>query len=404
MAAIRAADAGIKATVLESMPKPARKLGISGKGRGNLTNIAPYKDFLKHFNNHGRFLKFCFKQFFNQDLLHFFSCEGLKTITERGGRVFPASGKATEIVGVLVEAAKKRGVKILVDTGVKVIIKQHDEFIIKTTSDEKITARTVIIATGGKSYPLTGSTGDGFRFAAMFGHQITTPTPSLVALKAKEEIPPGLERLLLKNVAVQLRVNGKKVAGENGEMTFIDGCLAGAVVVTLSRIAVPLIQKEEEVSLCIDLKPALDHEKLDRRLLRDLEQLQREPLHQLLRGLLPAPMVEFCASSLNFDLKSPCANFSAESRRKLRNWLKELCFVIAEPGPWSQAIVTAGGVNTGEISMQTMESKLVKNLYFAGEVIDIDADTGGYNLQAAFSTGWLAGASAAERLRQTNEA
>lgn len=402
MAAITAAEAGIKPLVLEAMPKPARKLGISGKGRGNITNTAVFKDFLKHFNQEGRFLKYCFKQFFNQDLIHFFASEGLKTTAERGGRVFTTSGKATDIVGTIIKAAEKRGVKILTDQAVRKIKNADNSFFIETAKGEKFCAEAVLIATGGKSYPLTGSTGDGYIFAGALGHKVTPVYPALVALKPKENLPAKLDRLQLKNIEAQLWVNGKKAAAEFGEMAFLDGYLAGPTIITLSRIAVPLLQQNDEVSICIDLKPALKHEKLDQRLLRDLQQLQTRPVSQLLSGLMPSALLDFCAAALKLDLQGNCGNFSAEARRKLRNWIKEIKFPISEAGPWSQAIVTAGGIDTQQIDNQSMASKLVKNLYFAGEVIDIDADTGGYNLQAAFSTGWLAGHCAAQNLKNNS--
>lgn len=399
MAAISAADMGIRSCVLEAMPKPALKLGISGKGRGNLTNTADYPQFLRHFNQQGRFLKFCFKQFFNQDLLDFFHNEGLKTVIERGGRVFTISGKATDAVRALVKAAEKRGIKILTGERASKIVKEDSSFKVFTGSNRSFAGQALLLATGGKSYPLTGSCGDGYVLAAAMGHKTTPLYPSLVALKPEKQLPKDLEGLLLKNVELQLRANGRKVAAEFGEMQFIDGHIGGATAITLSRIAVPLLEdKKHKVGLCLDLKPALSHEKLDQRLLRDLKRLHKRPVKELLAGLLPVSMADFCAAELGLSVNSDCGDFSADARRKLRNWLKELCFNIVQAGPWSQAIVTSGGIDTREIDPQSMESRLVKNLFFAGELIDIDADTGGYNLQAAFSTGWLAGKSAATKL------
>ncbi|GAB4267668.1 MAG: NAD(P)/FAD-dependent oxidoreductase [Candidatus Rifleibacteriota bacterium] len=404
MSAIKAAEEGVKAPlILEAMPKPARKLGISGKGRGNITNTASYHDFLRHFNNHGRFLKTAFKKFFNEDLIHFFNIEGLETVIERGGRVFTASGKAPEIVARLVRAAEKRGARILAShrvTSAEPL--KEGGFIVKTSQNGHFTAKRLIIATGGQSYPLTGSTGDGYRFAQACGHSIVNPLPSLVPLRPTIPTSAQLEGLLLKNVTATLMVNGKKQASKTGEMMFLDQMLAGAIIITLSRQAVPALAKNNKVEIILDLKPALSHEKLDLRILRDIEKLKNQPLHKLLAGLMPGALIDVCIKNCGLNPKANCANFSAESRRKLRNWLKEWRFIIKEPGPWSQAIVTAGGVNTAEIDQTTMESKLVRGLYLAGEVIDIDADTGGYNLQAAFSTGWLAGASTAASLSRRN--
>lgn len=396
MAAIKAAEEGASVVVFESMPKPARKLGISGKGRGNITNTAGYSDFLAHFNNHGRFLKTAFKAFFNQDLLDFFAEEGLKTTVERGGRVFTASGKAPEIVSKLVAAARKRNVTIITDTAISdLVIEQKQCKGVKTRTGGTFDADAVIIATGGKSYPLTGSTGDGYKFAQNIGHKVVPPLPSLVALKPERPFPISLNGLQLRNIEARLIIDGKKVQSEFGELAFLDNNLAGPVIITLSRTAVPEIVKKKQVIVSLDLKPALDHEKLDKRLLRDLNKLKNRPCSELIAGLLPTSMIDFCLESCEIDAKLNCSQLEARLRKRLRNWLKELSFEISEPGPWSQAIVTAGGIDTREINPVTMQSKLVSNLFFAGEIIDIDADTGGFNLQAAFSTGWLAGFNAA---------
>ena len=394
MAAIKAADEGLKVTILESMPRPARKLGISGKGRGNLTNTAPFNDFLKHFNNEGRFLKSAFKAFFNTDLINFFEQEGLKTVEERGGRVFVASGKATEAVACLHRAAEKRKVTIYTGTPVKeLIVKSSQCYGAITTDNRTFYAGSTLLATGGLSYPLTGSTGDGLRLARLCGHEIVPPLPSLVALKPEVSLPSAIEGIALRNVAVELRCNGKKTGEEFGEMSFLDGYLAGPVIITLSRKAVPEMADGKRCEIIVDLKPALDYAKLDKRILRDIEENAGTTLENIVAKLLPAGMRQFCLQQTGLNGQIKAAQITSEHRKILRNWLKELKFTLCGQGPWEQAIVTAGGVSTRQVNPATLESKIVKNLYFAGEILDIDADTGGYNLQAAFSTGWLVGQS-----------
>lgn len=396
MAAIKAADEGLRVTILESMPRPARKLGISGKGRGNLTNTAGFNDFLKHFNNEGRFLKSAFKAFFNTDLINFFNNEGVETVLERGGRVFVASEKATEAVACLHNAIDKRKVRLLTNMAVTDLIIKDGRCLGAVAGGKEFLADATLLATGGLSYPGTGSTGDGLEFARRCGHEIVTPLPSLVALKTAKKIPEELEGLALHNVSAELRCNGKKIAGEFGDMTIQDGFLAGPIIITLSRKAVPELQKEQTVEIFIDLKPALDHPKLDRRLVREIEQNKSGSLEGIIAKLLPPEMRHYCLQQtcLNGHLKA--SQISADQRHIIRNWLKEIKFTVVDHAPWEQAIVTAGGVSTRQINPTTLESKIVKSLYFAGEIIDIDADTGGYNLQAAFSTGWLAGMAAAK--------
>ena len=390
MAAIRAADLGLQVTILESMPKPARKLGISGKGRGNLTNTEPFNTFLKHFNNEGRFLKSAFKAFFNTDLVEFFNKEGLPTVEERGGRVFVASGRAVEAVACLHKAIERRRVQLVVNRPVTGLIVEKGQCLGAIAGGKPWLASATLLATGGLSYPATGSTGDGLKFAQACGHEIVTPLPALVALKTPEPMPEYLKDVALRNVSAELRVNGKKVAAEFGEMTFLDGNLSGPIIITLSRQAVPAVHAGHLCEIFVDLKPALDHAKLDRRILRDFEENHNARLDEVIAKLLPAGMRQFCLQQLELSPSLKIAQVTAAQRRLLRNWLKELKFTITGSAPWEQAIVTAGGVSTRQINPATMESKIVKNLYFAGEIIDIDADTGGYNLQAAFSTGWLA--------------
>ena len=390
IAAITAADAGQVVTIFESMPKPARKLGISGKGRGNVTNTAPYDKFLLHFNNRGRFLKTAFKKFFNKELVEFLAKEGLPTTEERGGRVFTSSGKATDIVNCLHKAILKRGIKLMLGTPVKELLIKDGKCIGVSTGSIKYYASNVIIATGGLSYPGTGSTGDGLRFAKNCGHEIIKPLPSLCGLKPKIPLPGYLEGVAPRNINAQLFIDGKKTAEEFGEMLFQDGYLAGPVIITLSRLAVPALDKKCKCEILIDLKPALDHQKLDKRLLRDIQEKKDQRSVDIIGGLLPNGLRQYCIKSLKLNTTVKADQTTEKKKKNLRIWLKELKFEIIGHAPWEQAIVTAGGVSTKDINPTTMESRKIKNLYFAGEIIDIDADTGGFNLQAAFSTGYLA--------------
>ncbi len=392
MAAIKAADEGLRVCVVESMPKPARKLGIAGKGRGNLTNTAPLPEFLKHFNRHGRFLKASFAAFFNKDLVEFFEKEGLKTVEERGGRVFVASGRATDAVRCLHHAIERRGIKLLTLSPVRdlIVVEKTCKGLI-LADGRRLNAVRTLLATGGMSYPLTGSTGDGFRMARDCGHTVITPLPALVALKPEKPLPESLQGAILKNVSAELRINGKKEAAEFGEMAFLDGYLAGPIIITLSRAAVQALHIGQKVEIVIDLKPALDHATLDRRLLREIENNRGIDISGLLAKLLPAEFRRYCLEQTGLIGSKRADQTGAEQRKCLRLWLKEQHYQIIGHAPWEQAIVTAGGIATNEVNPNTLESKLIANLHFAGEIIDIDADTGGYNLQAAFSTGWLAG-------------
>ena len=397
IAAITAADQGQIVTIFESMPKIARKLGISGKGRGNITNTAPYNDFLLHFNNRGRFLKTAFNKFFNKDLIDFLAKEGLPTKEERGGRVFTSSGKATDIVNCLHKAILRRNINLKLSTPIKELIIKDGKCIGVTTEDSKYYANNVILATGGLSYPATGSTGDGLRFAKKCGHNIVSPLPSLCALKTAIPLPNYLEGVNPRNIKAQLFIDGKKASEEFGEMLFQDNCLAGPIMITLSRIAVPAIEKKQKCEILIDFKPALDHQKLDKRILRDIQEKKDQRFIDIIGGLLPNGLRQFCIKSLKVNPNLKADQISAEIRKELRLWLKELKFEITGHASWEQAIVTAGGVSTKDINPNTMESKIIPNLYFAGEIIDIDADTGGFNLQAAFSTGYLAAISTSNK-------
>ncbi|MBW2636988.1 MAG: NAD(P)/FAD-dependent oxidoreductase [Deltaproteobacteria bacterium] len=404
MASGQAACLGARTLLIEKMKRPGRKLAITGKGRCNLTNIAPPEEFIQHFGTRGRFLRHSFSRFFSEELLAFFEELGVPTMVERGGRVFPKSGSALDIVQSLLNWTEKSGVERVVERRVTRLIVEGERVAgvevspflyrgkqLTAAKKDKYYADAVIIATGGASYPDTGSTGDGYRLAETVGHTIVPIRPALVPLETAGDAAGRLEDLNLRNVGVRILVSGKKIADAFGELLFTSFGLSGPVTLSLSHRVVDLLRSDKRVELSIDLKPALDHKKLDARLLRDLDRRGKEPFRVILGGLLPRKLIPLCLELTGIEGSMPGHQITAEKRKRLRKWLKNFTFEVTGYRPFKEAIVTAGGVDTGEIDPRTMASRLVKGLYFAGEVIDIEADTGGYNLQAAFSTGWLAG-------------
>lgn len=396
MAAGQAAQTGAQTLLLEKMERPGRKLFISGKGRCNLTNTAPIREFIEHFGSNGRFLRQAFHRFFVPDLLAFFAAQGMPTVEERGGRVFPASESAQDVVDALERYCRKSGVEIHLNSPV-----EHLEFI-----DQRVTgviapqgifkAKAVIIATGGASYPGTGSTGDGYRLAREAGHQLVPIRPALVPLTTAGDSAQKCQGLSLRNAAVTVWTDGKKSDQAFGEMLFTHFGVSGPIILTLSRPIVDALQANQKVQLSIDLKPALDEAKLDARLRRDLDANGKKQFQTLLTGLLPQKLIPVCLELTAIPPEKLCHQINAEERKRLRNWLKDFRLQVTGHRSFRQAIVTAGGVDLSEVDPRSMASRRVSGLYFAGEVLDLDADTGGYNLQAAFSTGWLAGRSAAE--------
>ncbi len=402
MAAGTAAKAGARVLLLEKMKQPGRKLAITGKGRCNLTNRAEISDCIAHFGSNGRFLRQAFHRFFNHDLIDFFADNGLKTVSERGGRVFPANGKAPDVVKALRQWLNKSGATIRLSSPVEELMVKDGQIVGVVTQGEEFSATAVILATGGASYPLTGSTGDGYHLAKSVGHKIITPRPALVPLICAEpnlKEPAGLS---LRNVAVRLLINNKKVGEVFGELLFTEDGISGPAVLTLSGVAVDALKNQDKVCFSLDLKPALDEKKLEVRLLRDFQSRGKESLDSLLRGVLPKEMVAFC---LDFNAISPQRQghqVTAKERKRLRSWLKDCRLEVTGHRPLAEAIITAGGIDTKEIDPKTMASRRIKNLFFAGELLNIQADTGGYNLQAAFSTGHLAGKAAAQIISTTH--
>jgi predicted Rossmann fold flavoprotein len=396
MAAGAAAAAGARVLLLEKMKQPGRKLAITGKGRCNLTNICEIREFIDHFGRNGKFLRQAFHHFFNQELIDFFSANGLATITERGGRVFPSSGKAPEVVKVMRSWLKKSGATIRLDSPVESLLIQDEKLIGVMVDGEKFPAAAVILATGGASYPKTGSTGDGYLLAASAGHTIITPQPALVPLIGNGNILPEAYGLNLRNVGVRLLINRKKRKNIFGEVMFTDDGVSGPTVLTLSGMAVAALQENSEVELVLDLKPALDENRLDARLLRDFQRRGKENIASILRGLMPGELTATCLKLTGIEACRQGHQVTSGERQRLRRWLKEWHLPISGHRPLAEAIITAGGVDLKEINPRTMASHKLKNLFVAGELLDIQADTGGYNLQGAFSTAHLAGFSAAQ--------
>ncbi len=403
MAAGQAALAGAEVLVLEKMRRPARKLCITGKGRCNLTNVAPLPEFLGHFGATGPFLRQAFHRFFTPELLDFFHGIGLKTANERGGRVFPASGKAPEVWALLDRWLQGCGVTIRTDMQVEQLCTSQGRLTGVYANGSFLPCSALILATGGASYPLTGSTGDGYRLAEGVGHRIVPIRPALVPVITASSEATRMDGLQLRNIAVRLFIDGKKKAEAFGELSFTDFGLSGPVILTLSGRMVEALQQKQEVSLLLDLKPALDDKKLDARLLRDFEQRRLEPMAAVLRGLLPKEMVAVALEAVAIGEDRPAGTIRSEERKRLRQWLKNFRLPVTGHRPIDEAIVTAGGIDTKEVDPRTMQSRLVNGLYFAGEVLDLQADTGGFNLQAAFSTGWLAGRSAVAQLATAGE-
>ncbi len=394
MAAGQAALSGAETIILEKKERPGRKLRITGKGRCNLTNNVPLAEFLKRFSAGDKFLRQAFARFFAPDLIEFLNSLKIVTALERGGRVFPADNDAKNLTESLVRWVQKSGVKILTDKSVDKLIIKDKQVIGVQVGPQHYNAEVVIIATGGASYPATGSTGDGYRLAKAAGHTIVPVRPSLVPVETAGDIAPRLQGLSLRNVKVTLIINGKKRDNRFGEMLFTHYGLSGPIILSLSRQIVDACRLKDKAVLSIDLKPALDEQKLDSRLLRDFEKNGKKKFQTVLKDLLPGKLIPFGWELTKIDPDKICSQISTKERKRLIRWLKDFQFSISDYRPFEEAIITAGGVSTKEINPRTMESRLVHGLYFAGEVIDIDADTGGFNLQAAFSTGWLAGLSA----------
>lgn len=397
MAAATAAHAGRSVLLLEKMEKAGRKIRITGKGRCNLTNARPAEEFAAHVRTNADFFAVAFAEFNNRSTIRLFERLGVKLDIERGERVFPRSGKAWDIANALVDYCTEEGVRIEYNTRVTEILTLAGKvygvnFVNRRGFQRKEECDNVIIATGGVSYPATGSTGDGYMFADALGHTVEPVRPSLTPLRTSHPQREYLNGLLLKNVGVKLYIDGELRCEEFGELGFSERGIEGAVALRVSRDAVDALIEERHVKLVVDLKPALDADTLRERIRREIADMRPDEFFaELLRKLVPRNMVVPLAKEVDFHSKSYISKLTDTEIERLIKILKGMVFPIVDYAPFEYAVVTAGGVSCDEVNRYTMESTKVKGVYFAGEVLDIDADTGGYNLQIAFSTGRLAG-------------
>ncbi len=391
MAAGTAAKNGHTVTLIEKNEILGKKVLITGKGRCNITNACDdVETLINNVTKNKSFLYSAFYTFTNADTIKFFNDLGLETKVERGERVFPVSDKSSDIVDVLKKYMRENGVKVIRETVTDIIVEDNKVKGVKIVGGKILYADKVIVATGGASYQRTGSTGDGYRWAESLGHTVVKPVPSLVPLKVQEDIS-GLEGLSLKNVAIKVMDGKKKIYEDFGEMMFAHFGLTGPVILSASAHTRPM--EDGKYKIFLDLKPALDEKKLDERILRDFSQNINRDFRNSLGDLLPQRLIDTIIKLSEIDPFKKVNSITKEERRRLVSLIKNMEFTVIDYCPIEQAIITSGGVSVKEIDSSTMMSKIVENLYFTGEIIDVDAYTGGFNLQIAFSTGYLAGIS-----------
>lgn len=396
LAAGRAAELGAKVLILEKMRQEGRKLLITGKGRCNITNNKGIGEFITHVYPKGRFLRNAFSQFYSEDILELLDNYGVESTLSRGGRYFPTSNKSSDVLQAFLKWVSELKVEIRCGHRVEELLVENNTIVGIKADGKKFRTKRVILATGGNSYPATGSNGEGYELARKLGHSVERVRPALVPIETAGQTAQNLQGLNLKNVRAVVWSNDKKMGEDFGEMIFTHFGLSGPIILTLSRIVVDELHKKNKVEITIDLKPALDDQKLDKRLLRDLNEHGKKKISNIFRSWLPASMIPVFIDILGLDPEKECHQVSSKERKQIRVMLKNLRFAVTKNRSFKEAIITAGGIPTNEISPKTMESKVVKGLYFAGEIIDLDAETGGYNLQIAYSTGWLAGNSCAK--------
>ncbi|MGO1044213.1 NAD(P)/FAD-dependent oxidoreductase [Clostridioides difficile] len=391
IAASTASERGFDVTLIEKNHKLGKKLAITGKGRCNITNDCDIEELIENVPTNGKFLYSAFYTYTNDDVISMFNNLGVKTKTERGKRVFPESDKAFDVVKALEKQVKNKKVNILLNSRVEKIISKNNKIEKVVLNNKKeIKCDSIIIATGGLSYPLTGSTGDGYKFAISQGHTIVDTKPSLIGIEVQESFVKDLEKLSLRNVEINVfNSKKKKVYNDFGELEFTKFGLDGPIIKSASCRMKDTTK--ENYTILLDLKPALDEEKLDKRVQKDFQKYTNKKFEKALDDLLPKKLIPIIINLSDISPDTVVHQISKEQRKNLVHLLKNLKFTVKRYRPIDEAIITSGGVKVNEINSSTMESKLVEGLFFAGEVIDIDAYTGGFNLQIAFSTGYLAG-------------
>jgi predicted Rossmann fold flavoprotein len=393
MAAGRASELGSRVIIFEKNGRAARKLMITGKGRCNITNACPEDELLRNIPGNGKFLHSAFSRFSNHDIIQFFERLGVPLKTERGNRVFPVSDRASDIVDAMVGYANRSGAEFRYRAPVSGIICENGAVKgVRLQNDDFIELDSVVLATGGMSYPLTGSTGDGYAMAREMGHTVTTLNPSLVPLETRETWVGRVKGLTLKNVGLSVYDTGKRlVYRDQGELLFTHFGVSGPMILSASRHILECGFRGAE--LVIDMKPALDEETLDRRIQRDFGKYSRKQLSNSFDDLLPKSMIPVFIDLLGIPPEKPVNQITKSDRKAIVSLLKGIWLTVSGARPIDEAVVTAGGVSIREIDPKTMESKLIKGLFFAGEIIDVDAYTGGFNLTIAISTGYAAGSS-----------
>lgn len=401
LAAIKAAEDGNRVTLLEKNSILGKKLLITGKGRCNITNAIDVDEFIKNVPGNGKFLYSCFKNFTNRDIVSLIEKQGVKTKVERGNRVFPESDKSTDVRDALKRELEKNKIDIKYNSTVEEVLTKNKRIVgVKLENSEVIEADKVILACGGKSYPNTGSTGDGYKLASKLGHTITDLKASLVPLTSKKdlELCRELQGLSLRNVSIKIvdEEKNKTIYEDFGEMLFTHFGVSGPTILSSSSHLLRYkgldnLLKQDKIVLHIDLKPALTEDKLDNRILRDFEENKNKEIKNALDKLMPQKLIMPIINISKIDQRKQVNSVSKEERIRIVKTLKNFRIIINGFRPIEEAIITAGGVNIKEINPKTMESKLIQGLYFAGEIIDVDAYTGGFNLQIAYSTGFTAG-------------
>ncbi len=395
MSAVAAISNNSEVTIYEGNEKLGKKMYITGKGRCNLTNACDISEYFDNIVSNDKFLYSALYSFTNDDVIKFFEDNGCPIKIERGNRAFPVSDKSSDIIKTLEKYLRSSGVNIVLNTKVKSVITKEEKVSgVKLDAGNVDRCDRLIIATGGKSYQATGSTGDGYKFAKELGINVTPLRPSLVPLEAKEDYIRMLQGLSLRNVELTIYNNKKTVYKDFGEMLFTHFGVSGPLVLSAGSRIGKLLEDGSNLNAAIDLKPALSYKKLEDRIIREIDANKNKEIKYLLSSLLPAKMVDVFIDLLNINKHLKLNEFTKNNRTDLINLLKAFPFTITGLRGFNEAIITQGGIDVSEINPSTMESKKIKGLYFAGEVIDIDALTGGYNLQLAFSTGHLAGESA----------